>query len=161
MSERATERVCPRVYYYWQPMSMGLTLAAAGGIMSFMMLLAYKPEEHWLLCLSTIAMGAGFFAMFCLGVGMILTIFQKVTISAQGITLKLFGMVLRRIPAKNIRSVTGRTREIILRSKDVNLHRMTVNCNGTGPNSRGLWIDWDADTEAAFREQLPELNYMF
>ncbi len=154
-------QVIPRVRYYGQPISLGLTLAGMGGVMSYMMLLAFKPEEHWALSLATILMGAGFFAVFIMGAGMLLTPFHKLYISRQEIRLQLGSMILRRIPVENVRSITAKTREVIIRNKDVNLHRMTINCNGTGSNSRGLWVDWNGETEAVLRTTLDTVNFLF
>ena len=139
-----------------QPIGLGIPLAGMGGFLTFNMILAMKPSEGWLLTLCTVLMALAFGAVCLIGIAFLLTPFEKVWVSPREVWLCLGRLVLRRIPAENIRSVTGTTREIILRGHDCDLYRLKINLLAGRP----LWLDWSTGTEAVLKEQLKNVLFL-
>lgn len=149
-------RKVSRVRLLGQPIGLGVPLAGMGGFLTLNMILATKPSEGWLLTLCTVLMALGFGAAFLIGVGFLLTPFEKVLVCPQEVRLCLGKLVLRRIPRENIRSVTGTTREIILRGRDCDLYRLKINLH----KGRSLWLDWSTGTETVLKEQLTNVLFL-
>jgi len=150
----------PRVRLLGQPVGAGLPMVFGGGVMTYYMVLALNPREPWLLQLLTLLMIVGFWTLFLMGVAFLLTPFERVWVSRAGLELRLGKLVLRRIPAESIRSVSASTREIRLRKGDCDLYRVLVNCNGRWPHSRTMWIDWTIATEQTLRRHLTRTNFL-
>ncbi len=151
----------PRVRLVGQPLSLGLIMILAGGILCLVMADAFDIREHWALSLATVIMGAGSFWLLLAGLRSFFATFQQVRISPDALVVTLFGIPLRRIPAEKIYSITASTRAILLRSKERELHRLTVNISGTGAQAEPFWLDWSLDTEEALKEKLPHVNFLF
>ncbi|MGN1015861.1 MAG: hypothetical protein ACI4PL_02585 [Faecousia sp.] len=156
-----TPIIRPRVRLLGQPLGLGLPLALAGGFLGFNMMLALLAETQWVMWLVTLVMAAAFLAMFALGISYLLSPFERLRISPEGVELVLWGLTLRRIPKDTIRSVTATTREIIVRRKDCDLYRLKINPNGSWPQNRSLWLDWSVATEEALKSCLPNVNFLF
>lgn len=153
--------VRPRVRLLGQPIGLGLPMTLAGGFLGFNMILALLQERSPILWIITLLMAAGFLFLFLWGVSYLLSPLERLRISPEGVELVLFGLVLRRIPAESIRSVTATTREILIRRKDCDLYRLKLHCTGAWPASRSLWLDWSVATEEALKSRLPDVNYLF
>ena len=156
-----TPVIRPRVRLLGQPIGLGLPLTLAGGFLCFNMVVALLAEENAVMWGITLVMAAGFFAMFALGMSFLLSPFEQLRISPEGVELALWGLVLRRIPKEAIRSVTATTREILIRRKDCDLFRLRIHCTGTWPQNRSLWLDWSVATEEALKSCLPNVNFLF
>ena len=113
-----------------------------------------KGAAAFTLC--TVLMALAFGAVCLIGIAFLLTPFAKVWVSPREVRLCLGKLVLRRIPAENIRSVTGTTREIILRGHDCDLYRLKINLL----EGRSLWLDWSTGTEAVLKEQLKDVLFL-
>lgn len=153
-------KTVPRVRLLGQPIGLGLPLTVMGGFFAVNMALALNPEEGWLLTLSTVLLFLVFFAVFFVGVCSLIAPFEKVWISGGEVQLRLGSLVLRRIPAEEIRSVTASTRTVMIRSKDQELYRMYINLNGPWPKGRRLWLDWSTGAEIALKEQLKNVIFL-
>ena len=149
-------RKVSRVRLLGQPIGLGIPLAGMGGFLTYNMILATKPSEGWLLTLCTVLMALAFGAVCLIGVAFLLTPFETVWVSPREVRLCLGKLVLRRIPVENIRSVTGTTREIILRGRDCDLYRLKINLM----EGRSLWLDWSTGTEAVLKEQLKDVLFL-
>lgn len=149
-----------RVRLLGQPIGLGLPLTLMGGALTLNMALALNPEEGWLLTAATVLMFFMFLAMFLIGVSYLLTPFEKVRVSPQEVQLCLGPLVLRRIPAEEIRSVTATTRQIMIRSRDCDLYRMIINFNGPWPKRRRLWLDWSTGSESVLKDRLKNVNFL-
>lgn len=163
MSDKQTDfpwESIPRVRLLGQPVGAGLPMAFGGGVLTYYMILALNPREPLLLQCVTLLLVMGFWTLFVTGLAFLLTPFEKVWVSRQEVQLRLGGLVLRRIPVEQIRSVSASTREIRLRKKDCDLYRMQVNCNGKWPHSRPLWIDWSIAAEETLRRHLVQTNFL-
>ena len=156
-----TPVIRPRVRLLGQPLGLGLPLALAGGFLGFNMILALLAEGNAVMWGITLVMAAAFLAVFALGMSYLLSPFERLRISPEGVELTLLGLTLRRIPADTIRSITATTREIIVRRKDCDLYRLKINPKGSWPKSRCLWLDWSVATEQALKENLPGVNFLF
>ena len=153
--------VRPRVRLLGQPLGMGLTLTAAGGFLSFNMVLAINFGEHWSMVAITILLVLGFFAMFLMGIAYLLAPFEKVWISSEEVQLRLGSLVLRRIPRASIRSITPVNREVRIRRRECDLYRLKINCLGSWPAGRSLWLDWSLATADALKETLQDVTFLF
>ncbi len=151
----------PRVRLLGQPIGLGIPLALAGGFLGFNMVVVLFSERNAVMWGITLVMAAAFLAVFALGMSYLLSPFERLRISPEGVELTLFGLTLRRIPADTIRSITATTREIMIRRKDCDLYRLKINLNGSWPKSRCLWLDWSVATEEALKSCLPNVNYLF
>lgn len=149
-----------RVRLLGQPIGLGMPLTLMGGALTLNMALALDPAEGWLLTTATVLMFFMFLVMFIIGVSYLLTPFEKVRVSCREVQLCLGSLVLRRIPAEEIRSVTATTRQIMIRSKDCDLYRMIINFNGPWPQRRRLWLDWSTGSESALKDQLKDVNFL-
>ena len=156
-----TPVIRPRVRLLGQPIGLGLPLALAGGFLGFNMVLVLFSERNAVMWGITLVMAAAFLAMFALGMSYLLSPFERLRISPDGVELVLWGLTLRRIPGDTIRSVTATTREIMIRRKDCDLYRLKINLNGSWPKSRCLWMDWSVATEEALKSCLPNVNFLF
>ena len=156
-----TPIIRPRVRLLGQPLGLGLPLTLAGGFLGFNMVLVLFSERNAVMWGITLVMAAAFLAMFALGMSYLLSPFEQLRISPEGVELVLWGMTLRRIPRDTIRSVTATTREIMIRRKDCDLYRLKINLNGSWPKSRCLWMDWSVATEEALKSCLPNVNFLF
>ena len=148
--------VRPRVKLLGQPVGLGIPLTVAGGYLTWNMILAFSLEEPLWLQVSTIGLILAFGAMLIWGVSNLLAPFEKVWICPKEVQLRLGNLVLRRIPAENIRSISATTREIIIKNKDTDLYRVKINCN-TG---RTMWVDWTVGTEEALKKNLPGVTFL-
>ena len=151
----------PRVRLLGQPIGLGIPLALAGGFLGFNMVVVLFSERNAVMWGITLVMAAAFLAVFALGMSYLLSPFERLRISPEGVELTLWGLTLRRIPTDTIRSVTATTREIIVRRRDCDLYRLKINPNGSWPKSRCLWLDWSVSTEQALKENLPGINFLF
>ena len=151
----------PRVRLLGQPIGLGIPLALAGGFLGFNMVLVLFSERNAVMWGITLVMAAAFLAVFALGMSYLLSPFERLRISPEGVELTLWGLTLRRIPRNTIRSVTATTRETIVRRRDCDLYRLRINPNGSWPKSRCLWLDWSVATEQALKENLPGVNFLF
>ena len=151
----------PRVRLLGQPIGLGIPLALAGGFLGFNMVVVLFSERNIVMWGITLVMAAAFLAVFALGMSYLLSPFERLRISPEGVELTLWGLPLRRIPTDTIRSVTATTREIIVRRRDCDLYRLRINPNGSWPKSRCLWLDWSVATEQALKENLPGVNFLF
>ena len=162
MNETANTPILrPRVRHLGQPLGLGLPLALAGGFLGFNMVLVLFSERNAVMWGITLVMAAAFLAMFVLGMSFLLSPFERLRISPEGVELVLFGLVLRRIPRDTIRSVTATTREIMIRRKDCDLYRLRIHYTGSWPQNRSLWLDWSVATEEALKSCLPNVNFLF
>lgn len=148
--------VRPRVKLLGQPVGLGIPLTVAGGYMTWNMILAFSLEEPLWLQISTIGLILAFGAMLAWGVSNLLAPFEKVWICPKEVQLRLGSLVLRRIPAENIRSISATTREIRIRNKDTDLYRVKINCN----KGRTMWVDWMVGTEEALKKNLPGVTFL-
>lgn len=151
----------PRVRLLGQPIGLGIPLALAGGFLGFNMVVVLISERNAVMWGITLVMAAAFLAVFALGMSYLLSPFERLRISPEGVELTLWGLTLRRIPRNTIRSVTATTRETIVRRRDCDLYRLRINPNGSWPKSRCLWLDWSVATEQALKENLPGVNFLF
>lgn len=151
----------PRVRLLGQPIGLGIPLALAGGFLGFNMVVVLFSERNAVMWGITLVMAAAFLAVFALGMSYLLSPFERLRISPEGVELTLWGLTLRRIPRNTIRSVTATTRETIVRRRDCDLYRLRINPNGSWPKSRCLWLDWSVATEQALKENLPGVNFLF
>ena len=151
----------PRVRLLGQPIGLGIPLALAGGFLGFNMVVVLFSERNAVMWGITLVMAAAFLAVFALGMSYLLSPFERLRISPEGVELTLWGLTLRRIPRDTIRSVTATTRETIVRRRDCDLYRLRINPNGSWPKSRCLWLDWSVATEQALKENLPGVNFLF
>ena len=151
----------PRVRLLGQPIGLGIPLALAGGFLGFNMVVVLFSERNAVMWGITLVMAAAFLAVFALGMSYLLSPFEHLRISPEGVELTLWGLTLRRIPRDTIRSVTATTRETIVRRRDCDLYRLRINPNGSWPKSRCLWLDWSVATEQALKENLPGVNFLF
>ena len=125
------------------------------------MLLAINFEEHWSMVAITFLLVVGFFVMFLTGIAYLLTPFEKVWLSQEEVQLRLGSLVLRRIPKSCIRSVTPVNREVRIRRRECDLYRLKINCLGSWPASRSLWLDWSLATVDALKETLQDVTFLF
>ena len=151
----------PRVRLLGQPIGLGIPLALAGGFLGFNMVVVLFSERNAVMWGITLVLAAAFLAVFALGMSYLLSPFERLRISPEGVELTLWGLTLRRIPRNTIRSVTATTRETIVRRRDCDLYRLRINPNGSWPKSRCLWLDWSVATEQALKENLPGVNFLF
>ena len=151
----------PRVRLLGQPIGLGIPLALAGGFLGFNMVVVLFSERNAVMWGITLVLAAAFLAVFALGMSYLLSPFERLRISPEGVELTLWGLPLRRIPTDTIRYVTATTREIIVRRRDCDLYRLRINPNGSWPKSRCLWLDWSVATEQALKENLPGVNFLF
>ena len=151
----------PRVRLLGQPIGLGIPLALAGGFLGFNMVVVLFSERNAVMWGITLVMAAAFLAVFALGMTYLLSPFEHLRISPEGVELTLWGLTLRRIPRDTIRSVTATTRETIVRRRDCDLYRLRINPKGSWPKSRCLWLDWSVATEQALKENLPGVNFLF
>ena len=151
----------PRVRLLGQPIGLGIPLALAGGFLGFNMVVVLFSERNAVMWGITLVLAAAFLAVFALGMSYLLSPFERLRISPEGVELTLWGLTLRRIPRDTIRSVTATTRETIVRRRDCDLYRLRINPNGSWPKSRCLWMDWSVATEQALKENLPGVNFLF
>ena len=158
--ETARWESLPRIRYRGQPVGLGIPLAFAGGGLCVNMILAYTPEEHWILQVCTIAMAIGFGFMCLLGVNYLLMPLEKLWLSREEVQLRLGPLVLRRIRAADIRSLGGTSKEVTIKKRDCTLNRILIYCNGKWPKNRTLWLDWSLDAEDTLREYLPDANFL-
>ncbi len=149
-----------RVRLLGQPIGLGIPMTIMGGFLAVNMAFALDPEEGWLLTIATILLFLAFFAMFFIGVCSLIAPLEKVWVSCEEVQLRLGSLVLRRIPAEKIRSVTASTRTVMIRSKDRELYRMYLNLNGAWPKGRRLWLDWTTGSESALKEQLKNVIFL-
>ena len=150
----------PRVRWAGQPIGLGIPLTLAGGCLSLNMLLAYTIEEPLWLQLCTLAMLLGFGVVFLLGLSQLLAPLERIWLSHEEVQVRVGPIVLRRIPAETIRSVSATTREVIIRRRDCDLYRVKLNCEGKWPRNRTLWIDWSLETEVALRRNLTDAIFL-
>ncbi len=151
----------PRARLWGIPLSLGLTMSIAGGILTFVMVDAFDIREHWALSLATVLMGAGSLALFVAGVKMLAAAFERVRVSRTGLVVTLFGIPVRRIPADSIYSITATSNSVLVRNQEKDILRLLVNISGKGRQARRFWLDWSIDTEDALKTQLPHLNFLF
>lgn len=153
-------KAVPRVRLLGQPIGLGLPMTVMGGFLAVNMALALNPAEGWILTVATVLLFLAFFSMFLIGVSYLVAPLEKVRVSSGEVQLVLGSLVLRRISAEEIRSITASTRTVMIRSKDQELYRMFVNVNGFWPKGRRLWLDWSTGSENALKDRLKNVLFL-
>ena len=131
-------------------------LAFPGGIMTYWMILALDPAEHWALTLCTVVLILAFLFMTGLGIYFLLMPLETLWVSREELQLRLGSIVLRRIPVKDIRSIVSEVRNVLVKNRDADLYRLKIYPEGKWPKSRVLWLDWSTSSEEILKEVLDE-----
>ena len=131
-------------------------LAFPGGIMTYWMILALDPNEHWVLTVCTVLLILAFLFMTGLGIYFLLTPLETLWVSREELQLRLGSIVLRRIPVKDIRSIVSEVRNVLVKNRDADLYRLKIYPEGKWPKSRVLWLDWSTSSEEILKEVLDE-----
>ena len=142
----------PKIRFLGLPLGLGLILVIPGGLMTVLMVMALTPEDHWAVTLGTLFMILGFLFMFLQGMRFLLMPFEKLWICPDELQLRLGGIVLRRIPADQVRSIVPEVRNVLVKNKDSDLYRLKIYPDGKWPHNRLLWIDWSVKAQDTLRE---------
>lgn len=139
------------------PRGLGAVLAGVGGPVGFIMILAAIQETSILLTIITILMVLFFLGSFVVGILAILAPMETVSITPQGVTVRLGALRLKHIDAGRLRSVVARTREVRLGMSDSQVMMLEIYFNGS---RMPLWMEWTPAAEDAFRRELPQVNLL-
>ena len=142
----------PKVIHPAQPVGLGMALAVPGGVMTWLMILALSPKDHWAVTLCTVFMILGFLYMFLLGVYYLLMPLETLWICPDELQLRLGSIVLRRIGADQVRSIVPEVRNVLIRNKDSDLYRLKIYPDGKWPHSRVVWVDWSIASQEVLRD---------
>lgn len=163
VSEKSTGTTAsfPRFYARKLPRSFGCILAAFGGIAALLTIIATTQDESILLIIASSLMALALIAMFVVGVCAIIAAYETVEVSTQGLTLRLGRIRMFHIPADKIRSVVATTKEYRQgMSDDRQVYMLQLYWNGKHPQNMAIWFQWSSETADAFRELLPNVDYL-
>ena len=153
-SENTQWKKIPKILFRSWPLGLGAVLAFPGGIMTYWMILALDPNEHWALTLCTVLLILAFLFMTGLGIYFLLMPLETLWVSREEIQLRLGSIVLRRIPTKDVRSIVSEVRNVLVKNRDADLYRLKIYPDGKWPKSLVLWLDWSTSAEEILKEIL-------